>query len=144
MAAIPDKLTTVVNYWPDLPSFSRRPTPGERHIDRSPVYKLDSVKQLAQQQIFLATEKAETDIDNLSWDDDDICAAVQSLRHSQFRGAVWCEMSKERWIPCDDYVIQDYDDGLFDPPRPFELYLKFGVSPFTGAALLIVSCHPSS
>lgn len=109
MALIPDKLTTVVNYWPDLPTFPGRPSSGERYIGREPIYRLDSVKKLAQQSIFIVTEKAEANVSDLAWDDDDICTAVLTLKSSQFRTATWCEMSAGKWIPCDDYVVRNLE-----------------------------------
>lgn len=140
MDSIPIKLTTVVNYWPNQPVFSTSPTTAERHIGERPIYKLDSVKQLKSGDFFLVTAKCKRDVpEQLNWDITDVHAAVLQLEvNKHFKNAEWCQSSAGSWLPCDAYVMRDYDDGKAE--WPCDLYIKYAMA-VTGTALLIVSCH---
>lgn len=139
MGSPPEKLTTVVNYWPELPDFSESPSTAERRISRSAIYKLEFVKQLPAERFHLLTRRCRVDVvENLEWDTDDIDLVIKSLSEMDFHTAEWCRAGK-KWLPCDSYVLRNFDE---DEERNIDIYIKFAVSP-EGDALLIVSCHLS-
>lgn len=135
----PDKLTTVVNYWPETPVFSEPATESERYIGDNAIYKLQAIKLLPSSKFFLQTRRCRIDVaERLEWEVKDIHTAIAGLNHDDFHKAEWCQTGRI-WLPCDSYVLRDYDDG---GQWMFDLYMKFAISP-EGNALLIVSCHPS-
>jgi len=143
-AAVPSALTTVVNYWPTRPAFSvPEPTSRERTISGGPIYKLAAVRQLAcDQKIVLShSRKLSKDLENLEWGLSEIQQSIAVLTPADYRKSMWCK-SGQLWLPCDDYVLEQYSEPHFEPPRPIDLYLKFAIAP-SGAALVFVSCHPA-
>lgn len=146
MTSTPKILTTVVNCWPgDLPfEADADPSPDQRCIFGGPVYKLKEVQSIATPtSVATVTPKGRRDTLSLGWSGEEIAKAICSLKDKHYRNSSWCNFARNRWIPCDAYQIPQYYEPEFDPPRPFDLYLKLAVNPNTQLTVVVISCHPS-
>lgn len=142
-SAPPDTLTTVVNYWPELPPTKL----GEleesaRRIGIQPIYRLPELLAKFPAEDFLAvTRKCKDDLAELQWTTTHVLRALQAATSDCYRNSHWCQTSSGgKWIPCDAYVLAGQKTGD-SPPRLVDVYIKFGLSSETGKAVLVVSCH---
>lgn len=148
MANAPDSsdfLTTMVNYWPELPDWSSlteaqaKKAMSIRHRRRStPIYKLEEVcLHLSAQNVLLATRKCQRDVtEQLNWDTGDVFNALRLARPSDYINSQWCEFKPASWLPCDAYEIprcKVWDGDTAD------VYVKFGLK--NGSLIMVVSCH---
>jgi hypothetical protein len=144
--AIPPMLLGMVNHWPPKPVFGPNDPDEIRDIGKQEIYKLAALQALAaQKRIFLATKDCIYDTaEKLEWSTSDVAKALLTLADKHYRGSVWCDTGagvtgKAMWIPCDEYVLQNYTDD--NDPRPWpQVYLKFGLLP-SGQTIAMISCH---
>lgn len=131
----------MVNFWPIRPDGLERATDNEREIGNGPIFKLGVLQRwLTPQRIHAITGRCVAHLDQLRWDAGDVCGALKYLAKNHYRKSVWCRAGK-LWLPCDDYVLRSYNDGMMRTVRP-DIYLKFSVAD-SGQMLYLVSCHDS-
>lgn len=124
---------------PDDPARAKIATEQAR-----PLYELDRVKALVQDEARLAlwTRKCRRDVREL-FDNDltEVAALIRSLQPSDYLDSEWCANGQDAWAACDAYRIRRKEAAS----RPgasitVEYFLKFAIGK-TGQLLLLVSCH---
>ena len=117
---------------------------GRVKIANGPLYALERVQALAQDEDRLKawTEKCRKDV--RKWFDDDLERVgdlILALKPDDYIDSEWCENGKGAWAACDAYSISLEETApATGRPVRMEYFVKFAVSK-TGALVLIVSCH---
>jgi hypothetical protein len=92
--------------------------------------------------IVITTPDAETDLEKLDWDADDVRALLGCLRHNHHHKSEWCLTGNRLWLDCDAYVIRFNEyEGTEDQNFP-EYFVKFGFAN-NSVVCAIISCHLS-
>ncbi len=127
-----------------------RPLPEGELARRKPgpLYHLAVVQELViagGDQIFLATDQCEEDLEVLEWDVDDAALLLRALTNDDYRNSEWCRGRASVVIDCDIYSMRydhvDHCRGGLEHP---EYYVKFGFRNNDPRLLIwLISCHLS-
>lgn len=124
------------------------PKPAKtRKIRGGPLIELPALQQaiaddvLRDDGVWLATRKAERDVENLEWNYRDVLDCIVKLLPDDFKYSEWCDDSYRGMHPCDAYAIP-YDDRTRKRTRnSCCYYLKFSLDEEGGLVLVVISCH---
>lgn len=92
--------------------------------------------------VWIATAKAQRDLENLRWTFADLLDCLLCLRAEDYKGAEWCRDQQGNWHPCDAYAIR-YDDvrRCRLSHSDINYYLKFSIGQDGTLQLIFLSCH---
>lgn len=139
-SATSPELTSVVNYWPELPPLVMGGL-RDRRIGTAPIYNLgELLKQIPENDFIPGTRDCKDDLAELQWEKRHILRALRAATDDCYRNSQWCQTSSSKWIPCDAYVVTNQKTGD-RTPRQVDVYIKIGLSSQTGKVVLVVSCH---
>lgn len=138
---------------PDLWRIPRgslqEPTDGNRKIARRPVFDLAVLQgliadgTLGEDDVWVATDRCERDLENAQWDYGTVLHLLSCLDAKDFKGAEWCTVKGGACHACDVYRLNfDFERGVRNP-RGLEVYVKFSVTDDGQLSLVLVSCHGS-
>lgn len=109
-------------------------------IDLKAIQSAISNGAISPDSVWIATEKAEDDLEKLQWNEDRICDLIAALSSSDYHQSEWCTSSSNSKHPCDAYVIRFDDEENVRDWRAPEYYIKFSLTPY-GLTVCVVSCH---
>ena len=125
------------------------PAGRNREIPRGPVFDLAVLQgliangSLGEDEVWVATDRCERDLENEQWDYGTVLHLLSCLDTGDFKSAEWCAVKGGAWHPCDVYRLNfDFVRGVRNP-RGIEVYLKFSVTDDGRLTLVLVSCHGS-
>ena len=92
--------------------------------------------------VWVATHKAQRDLENLRWTLGDLLDCLVCLHAEDYRGSEWCTDQRGNWHPCDAYAIR-YDDVRKCRINRSDInyYLKFSVGQDGSLRIVFLSCH---
>lgn len=92
--------------------------------------------------VWVATHKAQRDLENLRWTLGDLLDCLVCLHAEDYRGSEWCTDQRRNWHPCDAYAIR-YDDVRKCRINRSDInyYLKFSVGQDGSLRIVFLSCH---
>lgn len=92
--------------------------------------------------VWVATRKAQRDLENLRWTLGDLLDCLLCLQAEDHRGSEWCRDQLGTWHPCDAYAVR-YDDVQKCRMNRSDInyYLKFSVGRCGTLRLVFLSCH---
>lgn len=92
--------------------------------------------------IWVATYKAQRDLENLRWTLGDLLDCLLCLQAVDYKGSEWCRDQLGHWHPCDAYAVR-YDDvrKCRNSRSDINYYLKFSVGQDGTLRLVFLSCH---
>lgn len=92
--------------------------------------------------VWVATHKAQRDLENLRWTLGDLLDCLLCLHAEDYRGSEWCTDQRGTWHPCDAYAIR-YDDVRKCRINRSDInyYLKFSVGQDGSLRIVFLSCH---
>lgn len=112
-----------------------------------PIYDLAVVQGLAKgDQIFVDTDRCDTDLENLEWDVDDVAKLIAALEPDDYSDvSEWCKGRKQIVIDADIYTIRyDHIDECRGTSRHPIYYIKFGFRNNDPRLIIFLfSCHLS-
>lgn len=98
---------------------------------------------LGEDDVWMATERCERDLQNYRIDLEGVLTLLASLRDVDYCKSEWCSIGAAEMVPCDVYRIR-YDLERWERNRNgLEVYLKFSIDEDGGVSLILVSCHGS-
>lgn len=125
------------------PIGSRRTIRGGPVFDLSALQGMVATGLLGENEVWVATDSCERDLENERWGYDDVLLLLSSLKPGDFKKAEWCQVKGGALYPCDVYGLNfDFERGVRNT-RGLEVYLKFSVSEDGQLTLVLVSCHGS-
>lgn len=132
--------------WRIDPAGVPRPS-RTRKIRGGPLIDLAALQQaiadgaLDENGVWLATRKAEHQVQDLEWTYDDLLECVTHLLPQDFKGAEWCDDRYGNTHACDAYAIT-YDDHVCRRVKDgCSFYLKFSLDGDGDLTLIVISCH---
>lgn len=136
----------MASLWLVDPAGLVRRTRGSRKIGREPLIDLARLQQAiatgALDDVWVGTEKAENNLEDLSWTVGDLLDCIACLATSDHKGAEWCEDSYGHWHPCDAYAIRyDHLGKCRVRYSDINYYLKFSLDRDGALTLVLISCH---
>ncbi|GJL81858.1 MAG: hypothetical protein DHS20C01_14920 [marine bacterium B5-7] len=115
---------------------------NDRQLD-GPLYSLERLIAVANnKKAYIVNDRAIQDIENLGWDNSDVCRLVCHLEDKHYHGSERCQTSNQMSVDCDAYVIERIETTEFGNSICARYYLKLALTK-SGNLLLIVSCHLS-
>jgi len=139
----------VPSLWLIAPATLSPPPKGKRKIGSDPLIDLEALQAaindatLGDDDVWLATAKCNTNVQDLQWSIRDLLDCVGCLQPGDHRGAEWCDDGEGKWVACDAYAIR-YDDTKGCRTRHgLEFYLKFSIDEDDFLMLIMVSVHLS-
>lgn len=138
----------MASLWLIHPATLPQPVAGKRKIGRKPLIDLLGLQQaiksgvIGDDDVVLATRKAENHLEDLTWTLGDLLDCVACLSAADHKNAEWCEDRKGKLHPCDAYAIR-YDDVGKCRVRYSDInyYLKFSLDEDGALTLILISCH---
>lgn len=92
--------------------------------------------------LWIATDRCELDLENHQWTYDHVLQMLVSLLSADYRKSEWCSVKGGRHVPCDVYQLP-YDMVRHQRnARAERLYLKFSIDEAGALTIVMVSCHP--
>lgn len=126
-----------------LPKGKQRTLRGGPVLDLTVLQDMLTTGMLTEDQVWVATDRCERDLENERWGYDDVLLLLSSLKPGDFKNAEWCQVKGGALYPCDVYRLNfDFERGVRNL-RGLEVYLKFSVSEYGQLTLVLVSCHGS-
>lgn len=135
--------------WKIARASLKQPTPSRRAIKGGPVFDLSVLQalvadgELTEDEIWVATDRCEQDLENEGWSYEDVLHMLSCLKPVDFQKAEWCQVKGGEMYPCDVYRLHFDFDRHERNARGLEVYLKFSVSDDNQLTLVLVSCHGS-
>ena len=93
-------------------------------------------------QLRIATDKCQRDLENERWTHADVLQMLVCLDGpADYRKSEWCQVSGGGMVACDVYVLPY--DGLRQQrqARALPVYLKFSLDDLGSLTIVMVSCH---
>lgn len=118
-----------------------------RKIRGGPLIDLAALQQaitdgrLSDDDVWLATKRAEHKVEDLTWSLRDLLGCIGCLAPSDFKGSEWCEDSYGGTHACDAYAICYDDHACVRARNSCCYYLKFSMDDKGGLRLVVISCH---
>lgn len=125
------------------------PTSGRRTIHGGPVFDLVVLQgmvaagALGEDEVWVATDSCERDLENEQWSYDDVLHMLSCLKPADFKKAEWCQVKGGEMFPCDVYLLHFDFERRVRNARGLEVYMKFSVTEDGQLSLVLVSCHGS-
>lgn len=125
------------------------PTGSRRTISRGPVFELVVLQGLVvdgvlgEDEVWVATDRCERDLENERWSFDDVLHLLSCLQPADFKNAEWCQVKGGVLYPCDVYRLHFDFERRVRNARGLEVYMKFSVTEEGQLSLVLVSCHGS-
>ena len=125
------------------------PTGSQRRISRGPVFDLTVLQglvadgDLGENEVWVATDRCERDLENERWGYDDVLQLLCSLTPADFKNAEWCQVKGGALYPCDVYQLHFDFERRTRNSRGLDVYIKFSVTEDGQLSLVLVSCHGS-
>lgn len=144
-------IKSMLAYWHidprSIPGFGpKRPT--SRKIVGGPLIKLEAVKALLKSgvfdtdQVWLATDKCEKDLQKEQWSITDVLQMLVDMDGAaDYYKSEWCEVLGGRFVPCDVYRIPYDAQRKRRHPKGLLVYIKFSVEVDGTLTIALVSCH---
>jgi len=135
----------------EVPSDEQLNAPGGggRTINATgPLYTEEDVRTVLKKgssAIILFTKKCRLDVASRLWDENDVFELLEfALAHGKRAKSEWCHQSPEGPVAaCDVLIVRRSEKHPSkDTSILMEYYVKYAISA-TGAALLVISCHPT-
>ena len=111
-----------------------------------PIYDLAAVQSLAKgDQIFVVTDRCETDLEDLEWDVDDVAKLITTLETGDYDASEWCKGSNGIVIDADSYTVRyDHIEKCRGTSIHPIYYIKFGFRNNDPRLIIFLfSCHLS-
>lgn len=92
--------------------------------------------------VWVATHKAQRDLENLRWTLGDLLDCLLCLQAEDYKGSEWCKDQLGTWHPCDAYAVR-YDDVRKRRLHHSDInyYLKFSIGKDGSLRIVLLSCH---
>ena len=139
----------MADIWRVPPASLKPPKGKQRTLRGGPLLDLTVLQDmlakggLTADQVWVATDRCERDLENERWSYEDVLLLLSSLKPGDFKNAEWCLVKGGALTPCDVYRLHfDFERGVRNT-RGLEVYLKFSVSEDGQLTLVLVSCHGS-
>lgn len=135
--------------WKIAPASLALPTDGRRTIRGGPVFELGVLQALVadgtlgEDEVWVATDSCERDLENWQWSYDDVLHMLSCLKSADFKNAEWCQVKGGDQYPCDVYRLHFDFERRVRNARGLEVYMKFSVTDDGQLSLVLVSCHGS-
>lgn len=124
-------------------------TSARRTIAGGPVFDLFMLQalvadgELTEDEVWVATDRCERDLENERWSYEDVLHMLSCLRPADFKSAEWCQVKGGEMYPCDVYRLHFDFERRVRNARGLEVYMKFSVTDDGQLSLVLVSCHGS-
>lgn len=139
----------MASLWRADPATLPAPSARTRKLRQGPLIDLAALQQaivdgvLEDEDVWLATTKAEHNLEDLTWTMRDLLDCIGCLSPADFKGSEWCEDSQRNQHACDAYAI-NYDDTVQRRVcNSCSYYLKFSLTDDGALTLVLISCHLS-
>jgi len=135
--------------WKIAPASLARPSGTRRSIRGGPVFDLTFLQgliiegDLGEDEVWVANNTCERDLENYRWDYAEVLRMITCLRQADYRTSVWCQVTGGEFYPCDDYRFFYDCERRERNARGLEVYVKFSVTDDGQLTLVLVSCHGS-
>ena len=135
--------------WKIARASLKRPTSSRRAIAGGPVFDLVVLQKLladgalTEDEVWVATDRFERDLENEQWSYEDVLHMLSCLRPADFKNAEWCQVKGGEMYPCDVYRLHFDFERRVRNARGREVYMKFSVTDDGQLSLVLVSCHGS-
>lgn len=96
---------------------------------------------LGDDDVWLATTKAEHNVEDLTWSLRDLLDCIGCLVPTDFKCSEWCDDSYGGTHACDSYAICYDDSACVRARSSCSYYLKFSLDEEGGLMLVVISCH---
>lgn len=134
-------LATLSPFDPAIPA-GRQGLPGPL-IDLPGLQAVLGSGQFDLDDLWIATDRCELDLENHRWTYGDVLQMLVSLVASDFSKSEWCRIKGGQHVPCDAYRLH-YDLVRHQRnARAEAVYLKFSIDEAGTLTIVMVSCHPS-
>ncbi len=125
------------------PIGNQRRIRGGPLLDLPALQVLVSDETLREDELWVATDRCERDLQNWQWSVADVLHMLGCLRSEDFRNSEWCQIKGGRLYPCDAYCLSYDCERRERNRRGLEVYMKFSVTEDGQLSLVLVSCHGS-
>lgn len=145
----------MTSLWLRKPTLLAPSSPSKREIGRKPLIDLSALQKaindglLGKDDVWLATDSCEKELQKLTWSVSHLLDCIRHLKpfdargNHDFRKSEWCLDSFGNWCPCDVYVIP-YDGGRqCRDKQGLEHYLKFSIQEDGSLTLVMIRVHLS-
>lgn len=126
-----------------LPTGSRRTIRGGPVFDLVVLQAMVTGGALGEDEVWVATDSCERDLENEQWSYDDVLHMLSCLKPADFKKAEWCQVKGGEMFPCDVYLLHFDFERRVRNARGLEVYMKFSVTEDGQLSLVLVSCHGS-
>lgn len=143
----------VINYMPNLwkrdPGSPPQLKSNQRAIRGGPLLNLVALQALVsdgvlgEDEVWVATDRCETDLQNAQWNYGDVLHMLTLLITKDYKKAQWCQVKGGEMYPCDVYVLRYDCERRTRNARGLEVYMKFSVTKEGQLSLVLVQCHGS-
>ncbi|EPZ14968.1 hypothetical protein M622_17455 [Thauera terpenica 58Eu] len=99
--------------------------------------------ELTEDEVWVATDRCERDLENERWSYEDVLHMLSCLSPADFKKAEWCQVKRGEVYPCDVYQLHFDFERRVRNARGLEVYMKFSVTDDGQLSLVLVSCHGS-
>ncbi|WP_416056418.1 hypothetical protein [Stenotrophomonas maltophilia] len=115
---------------------------GSALIDLSALQQCVRTGALRPDDVWVATHKAQRDLENLRWTLGDLLDCLLCLQAEDYKGSEWCKDQLGTWHPCDAYAVR-YDDVRKRRLHHSDInyYLKFSIGKNGSLRIVLLSCH---
>lgn len=121
---------------------THRPISGGPFIQLSAVQSLLLSGNFDIDQLWMATDKCEKDLQKESWSIEDVLQMlVQVDGTKDYYKSEWCEVLGGRWVPCDVYRIPYDAQRRRRHANGLLVYIKFSIEADGTLTIVLVSCH---
>lgn len=125
------------------PAGKRRQIAGGALLDLAALQALVQAGSLDEDDLWVATDRCERDLENYQWDYEDVLHMLTCLKTSDYKNSEWCQVKGGDWYPCDVYRLPYDSDRRARNAQGLEVYMKFSVTEEGQLSLVLVSCHGS-
>jgi hypothetical protein len=111
-------------------------------IDLPQLQEVLNSRQFDLDDLWIATDRCELDLENYQWTYDKVQQMLVSLVASDYRNSEWCGIRGGHYVPCDVYLLPYDLDRHQRNSRAEAVYLKFSIDEAGALSIVLVSCHP--
>ncbi len=139
-------------YWrvdpSSIPGFDAKKR-SSRKITEGPLIKLEALQALLKSgvfdtddQLWLATDKCEKDLQKEQWSVNDVLQMLVDMDGvTDYYKSEWCEVLGGRFVPCDVYRTPYDAQRKRRHPKGLLVYIKFSIEVDGTLTIALVSCH---
>jgi hypothetical protein len=139
----------VPSLWKIARPSLKLPTGSQRTIRGGPIFDLTVLQDwvaagvLSVDEVWVATDRCERDLENERWSYDDVLYMLSCLKLEDFKNAEWCQVKGGERYPCDVYRMPFDFERRVRNARGLQVYMKFSATDEGRQSLVLVSCHGS-